>query len=178
MIRQNVDPTAGGGFTSNSEADFSGIVGRGYDLNRYHHVGLEFPIRPVENQAMVAVALAFQPEVILDLHGDLHKTDCQLDFASVQPGQVLGLLPTAECVEPNLADDFRLLSPFADAQVDSTQEYIVKNLAVNVMKRTEEIFEGSVGRFSQLQLGSGNINSGASTSYQVIGAGVYWLGNG
>lgn len=96
MSRQNVDPHAGGGFLTNSEADFNGVVGQGYDLNRYHYISLTSPIRPVETQALVATALAFNPEVVLDLHGDLHKTNCQIDFSSINPGQVLGLLPTAE----------------------------------------------------------------------------------
>ncbi len=172
LIRQNVDSSAGGAFGVNSEADFAGIVGRGYDLNRYHHVGLDKPIRPVENQAMVAAALAFKPEVVLDLHGDLPKSDCQLDYSSIVPGQVLGLLPTAECVYPDQQQDFRLLSPFADAESFSSQEDLIQTLAVNVMQRVEASFDGSVGRFSQVQLGAGNIGNGASARYQVIGAAV------
>ncbi|OMH25759.1 M14 family zinc carboxypeptidase [Motiliproteus sp. MSK22-1] len=172
LIRQSVDATAGGAFASDSEADFSGIVGRGYDLNRYHHVGLDKPIRPIESQAMVAAALAFQPLVILDLHGDLHKTDCHIDFDSILPGQVLGLFPTGECAEPDQEDDVRLMSPFADAKVGSEQENLVKSLAVDVMDRVDEVFDGSVGRFSQVQFGSGNIGSGSAATYQVIGAGA------
>ena len=172
LIRQSVDAAAGGAFTSDSEADFSGIIGRGYDLNRYHHVGLDKPIRPVENQAMVAAALAFQPQMILDLHGDLHKTDCALDFSSILPGQVLGLLPTGDCIEPGLEENARLMSPFADAQAGSEQENLVQSLAVDVMKRVDEVFEGSVGRFSQVQFGSGNIGSGSTATYQVIGIGA------
>jgi len=169
FIRQNVDSSAGGSFLSNSEIDFSGIVGRGYDLNRYHHASLNYPIRPVENQAMVASVLAFQPSVILDLHGDLHKTDCQIDFSTIQTGQVLGLLPSAECVTPDLKEDFRLLSPFADAQPNTPSEFLIQSLGVKVMKRIEKVFKGSVGRFSQVQLGSGNIGNGATGNYQQLG---------
>ena len=172
LIRQNVDSSAGGALASDSEADFVGIVGRGYDLNRYHHVGLDKPIRPVENQAMVAAVLAFQPEVILDLHGDLPKSDCQLDYSSIVPAQVLGLLPTAECLNPDQQQDVRLLSPFADAEPFSSQEDLIQTLATNVMQRIEANFDGSVGRFSQVQLGAGNISSGASADYQVIGTAV------
>ncbi|UPW18650.1 hypothetical protein M0C34_20950 [Agarivorans sp. TSD2052] len=170
LIRQNVDPQAGGGFTGNSEADFHGIVGRGYDLNRYHHVALDKPIRPVESQAMVATALAFMPEVILDLHGDLQKTDCQLDLSSINPGQILGSLPTVECSTDKRQKDFRLLSPFADAQTGTQQERVAQSLAAKVMKKIDRLFIGSVGRFSQVQLGAGNIGSGATGSYQLIGA--------
>ncbi|WP_411993388.1 M14 family zinc carboxypeptidase [Agarivorans sp. DSG3-1] len=170
LIRQNLDPQAGGGFAENSEAGFIGIVGRGYDLNRYHHVKLDKPIRPVESQAMVAAALAFQPHTVLDLHGDLQKTDCQLDFRTIQPAQVLGVLPTVDCLSEEHQGNFRLLSPFADAIPDSQQEKLVQSLAVEVMQRVDRLFVGSTGRFSQVQLGAGNISSGATGNYQFIGA--------
>ena len=170
LIRQNIDPTAGGGFTTNSEADFSGVVGRGYDLNRYHHVGLDKPIRPVETQAMVAAALAFEPKVILDLHGDLHKSDCQLDYTSIVPGAILGILPTGECLSPNSTEDFRLLSTFADAKVGSPEESLIQSLSADIMHSVQQRFQGSVGRFSQIQTGAGNISSGATASYQQINA--------
>jgi len=172
LIRQNIDASAGGGFLSNSEADFVGVVGRGYDLNRYHHVGLSNPIRPVETQAMVAAALVFQPKVVLDLHGDLHKTDCQLDYASIVPGAILGLLPTGECITPDVAQDFRLLSPFADAIPGSAEEFVIQSLAADIMLNVQQRFQGSVGRFSQIQTGAGSINSGATASYSLIGAGA------
>ncbi|MPW31241.1 hypothetical protein F9L16_19900 [Agarivorans sp. B2Z047] len=170
LIRQNVDPMAGGAFAENSEADFVGIVGRGYDLNRYHHVTLDKPIRPLESQAMVAAALAFQPGVVLDLHGDLQKTDCQLDFTSIKPAQVLGQLPTVNCLHGQTANNFRLLSPFADALPGSPQQFLAQSLAVKVMKKVDRVFVGSTGRFSQVQLGAGNISSGATANYQHIGA--------
>jgi hypothetical protein len=170
LIRQNVDPMAGGAFAENSEADFVGIVGRGYDLNRYHHVTLDKPIRPLESQAMVAAALAFQPEVVLDLHGDLQKTDCQLDFSSIKPAQVLGQLPTVNCLSGQTDHNFRLLSPFADALPGSPQQFLAQSLAVKVMKKVDRAFVGSTGRFSQVQLGAGNISSGATANYQHIGA--------
>ncbi|OUS09790.1 hypothetical protein A9Q89_12605 [Gammaproteobacteria bacterium 53_120_T64] len=169
FIRQNVDPSAGGAFAANSDADFAGVVGRGYDLNRYHHVDLDKPIRPAESQAMVAAVLAFRPDVMLDLHGDLSKTDCELDFASITAGQVLGLLPTAQCLQPGKKADQRLLSIFANATADSPQEQWVQHLGVNVMRATANSFEGSVGRFSQLQLGAGVVNGGGSGGYTGLG---------
>ncbi|NQZ22935.1 MAG: hypothetical protein HRT53_12880 [Colwellia sp.] len=172
LIRHNVDPSAGGGFLSNSEVDFAGVVGRGYDLNRYHHVDLNHPIRPVETQAIVAAALAFQPDVVIDLHGDLHKSDCTIDYSSINPGQVLGQLPTANCITPELKSDARLLSPFADAQPGSEQEFLVQSLSASVMRKIDRRFRGSVGRFSQIQSGGGNISSGVTSAYQLIGAGA------
>ena len=169
FIRQNVDPSAGGAFTANSDSDFFGVVGRGYDLNRYHHVDLDKPIRPPESQAMVAAVLAFRPDVMLDLHGDLSKTDCALDFSSIAPGQVLGLLPTAECLQPGNEANRRLLSIFANATIDSPQEQLVQHLGVSVMRATSHKFEGSVGRFSQLQLGAGTVNGGGSGGYTGLG---------
>ncbi|WP_432455351.1 M14 family zinc carboxypeptidase [Agarivorans sp. QJM3NY_29] len=172
LTRQNVDPSAGGAFTENSEADFVGVVGRGYDLNRYHYAGLEQPIRPVETQAMVAAVLAFRPEVVLDLHGDLQKTDCQLDMSSIQAGAVLGSLPTVACLAEDEADDFRLLSPYADAEPGSEHEFVVQSLAVNVMAKIASVFQGSVGRFSQLQLDAGHVSTGATGHYQQLGVAV------
>ena len=170
MIRENVNPYAGGGFAANSEAGFSGVVGHGYDLNRYHFVNLQSPIRPQETQAMVAAALAFNPEVILDLHGDLHKTDCQINPFSINPGQVLGQLPTAECFAPDNAEDTRLISPFADAIFSAEKEYLAQSLAVNVMEKVSQQFKGSVGRFSQIQLGNSDLSVGSPANYQLIGA--------
>lgn len=169
MIRENVNPAAGGGFLANSEQGFGGVVGQGYDLNRYHFVTLTDAIRPVETQAMVATALAFQPEIVLDLHGDLHKTDCVIDYTSINPGQVLGQLPTAECYQPDLSEDMRLISPFADAVFSPIAENLVQSLAVDVMTKVDEKFEGSVGRFSQIQLSANNLGAGAAANYQYIG---------
>lgn len=66
FFRENVDPRAGGAFDAvdgdpNSEPGFARVVGRGYDLNRYHFFNLDSAIRPVENQAIVAAETAFQP---------------------------------------------------------------------------------------------------------------------
>ncbi|MGJ8694215.1 MAG: M14 family zinc carboxypeptidase [Thalassotalea sp.] len=170
MIRENVNPAAGGGFQANTEAGFSGVVGHGYDLNRYHFVDLLNPIRPVETQAMVATALAFQPEIILDLHGDLHKTDCVIDYTSINPGQVLGQLPTANCYQDDQPADQRLISMFADAVFSSDAEHLAQSLAVNVMEKVAGRFDGSVGRFSQIQLGSTDLSIGSPANYQLIGA--------
>ena len=85
FYRFNIDKTAGHKETDDS---FRGAVGVGYNLNRYHIPNLDAPIRPVENQAMVAAMLAFQPNYIMDLHGDMPKVTCPLapdTVAEVEP---------------------------------------------------------------------------------------------
>jgi hypothetical protein len=86
FYRFNIDATAGTMPTSDA---FRGAVGVGYNLNRYHIANLDQPIRPVEAQAMVAAILAFQPNFVMDLHGDLPKVTCDIDsnnITEVYPG--------------------------------------------------------------------------------------------
>lgn len=100
FFRHNIDPTAGGGFQSPSETDFFGVVGRGYDLNRYMRTGLYNAVRPIESQAIVAVLLATRPDIVFDLHGDAPKVVCELDATSVRPKLVAGVLPAVKCKPP------------------------------------------------------------------------------
>lgn len=93
FYRFNIDPSAG---TRPTSDEFRGAVGVGYNLNRYHSANLDRPIRPVENQAMVAAILAFQPNFILDMHGDLPKVTCAIDQESATP-VVPGLLYDSNC---------------------------------------------------------------------------------
>ena len=93
FYRFNVDPTAG---TLPTRDPFRGAVGVGYNLNRYHVANLDKPIRPVENQAMVAAIKAFKPNFILDFHGDIPKVTCELDAASITP-VIPGLLYDSLC---------------------------------------------------------------------------------
>lgn len=171
LTRQNVDPSAGGGFVGDSEPDFFGVVGQGYNLNRYHHVGLDRPIRPLENQAMVAAALAFRPNYVLDLHGDVPKTDCALDLESLVPDAVLGALPSVECLEDqDLAAAQRQFSVFADAHPDSARDIEARALGAAILERVAWATDGSVGRFSQLQLAAGTFDKGTTEDYQQIGS--------
>lgn len=101
FFRHNVDRTAGGGFAGPSEQDFFGVVGRGYNLNRYVYAALHNAIRPVEAQALVGALHAFRPNAVFDLHGDLPKVICPLNPASVRPGGLLEVLPTVECSKPS-----------------------------------------------------------------------------
>jgi hypothetical protein len=171
--RMNVDPSAGGGFQANTEAGFSGVVGQGYNLNRYHYVDLDNAIRPVENQAMVSAALAFDPAYVLDLHGDVNKTDCELDFSSIVPGAVLGQLPSIECIGGGAVEDEirRDFSVFTDADDGTVLDTKIRAFSGKLLNRMESAAEGTVGRFAQIELGSGAVNdAAASIAYKKIGA--------
>ena len=93
FYRFNIDPTAG---TRPTNDNFRGAVGVGYNLNRYHSSNLDRPIRPVENQAMVSAILAFKPNFILDMHGDIPKVTCTINQESITP-VVPGLLYDSDC---------------------------------------------------------------------------------
>lgn len=93
FYRFNIDPTAG---TMPTDDPFRGAYGVGYNLNRYHVANLDKPVRPVENQAMVAAIKAFAPSFILDFHGDLPKVTCDIDPESITP-VVPGLLYDSVC---------------------------------------------------------------------------------
>ena len=170
ITRTNVDPQAGGGLIMNSEADFSGTVGVGYNLNRYHFVDLMRPIRPVETQAMVAVALAWRPEVVLDLHGDIGKTSCTIDLSSITIIPGVGL-PSAQCAVGSDQDPV-VLSPFEHTKVDDEAKKIKRSrtLAANIARSVEESGIGVVNRFAQIRTGSGVINGGDTAEYEKIGA--------
>jgi hypothetical protein len=169
----NVDPSAGGGFQANTEADFNGVVGQGYNLNRYHYVDLDNAIRPVENQAMVSAALAFDPDYVLDLHGDVTKTDCELDYSTIVPGAILGQLPSIECVGGGAVEDEvrRNFSVFTDADDGTVLDTQIRAFSGKLLNRMESAAEGTVGRFAQVQLGSGTANDGVSSvAYKKLGA--------
>ncbi|MCG8668085.1 MAG: hypothetical protein MI867_01630 [Pseudomonadales bacterium] len=93
FYRFNIDPTAG---TLPTGDEFRGAFGVGYNLNRYHVAKLDKPIRPVEAQAMVAAIKAFEPNYILDFHGDIPKVTCDIAEESISP-VVPGLLYDSVC---------------------------------------------------------------------------------
>ncbi|GJL54455.1 MAG: hypothetical protein NPIRA02_15870 [Nitrospirales bacterium] len=171
LTRTNVDPQAGGGYSEDSEEDFFGTVGVGYNLNRYHFVDLKHPIRPQEAQAMVAVGLAWRPEVVLDLHGDISKTSCVIDPASIMPGALVGGLPSAQC------QDGSPQSPVVFSPVVTTlnedagiQQRRSRTLAARVAKKIQRLGFGVVNRFAQIQTGAGTVNDGSSAAYAKLGA--------
>ena len=169
--RTSVDSEAGGTYIANSEDGFFGVVGHGYNLNRYHFAGLNDAIRPVEVQAMVAASLAFKPEYVLDLHGDTFKTDCELDLSTLIPNAVLGSLPTIECLASELPDTkLRSFSPFAYSEL-APRRTVSRALSSRLLAKIETETDGTVGRFSQIQSGTGAANGGtASEGYEEIGS--------
>lgn len=171
MTRTNVDPQAGGGYREDSEADFFGTVGVGYNLNRYHFVDLRHPIRPVETQAMVATGLAWRPEVLLDLHGDVHKTSCEIDPASIAPGAILEVFPSAECKPESDQSEvvFSVFSSIANDD-DGFQQKRSRVLASRLAHRVEMRGFGVVNRFAQIRTDAGVVNEGTFDAYAKIGA--------
>eukprot|EP00178_Gracilaria_changii_P021413 TRINITY_DN63642_c0_g1_i1.p1 TRINITY_DN63642_c0_g1~~TRINITY_DN63642_c0_g1_i1.p1 ORF type:complete len:566 (-),score=48.82 TRINITY_DN63642_c0_g1_i1:254-1951(-) len=186
FFRHNVDPAAGGGFIADTEPGFFGIVGRGYDLNRYHYVKLDGPIRPVETQALVAVQLAFQPRVTLDMHGDVQKCVCEIDRTSINPGSFLGALPSGKCElradsVPSLTtqrNESIVGSFFATDRLISTGvsdgsetmvlgrpltigQLILRRAISSAVSTLQPIIIGILARFSQLSLGTASLE-GAS----------------
>eukprot|EP00177_Eucheuma_denticulatum_P002067 GFKZ01003701.1.p1 GENE.GFKZ01003701.1~~GFKZ01003701.1.p1 ORF type:complete len:549 (-),score=47.80 GFKZ01003701.1:256-1902(-) len=177
FFRQNVDPSAGGGFVGLTEEDFFGVVGRGYDLNRYNYVALDQAVRPVESQSLVAVVHAFQPHFIFDLHGDVQKTVCEVDPESVVPNDLLGILPSAKCRPPTsevptlVTERERMVESsvipldegdFTNFPTAEQRRSIVQSrfLASSLVRSLDPLLKGSMVRFSQLQVGAGRLSGG------------------
>lgn len=199
FFRQNIDATAGGGFLEDTETDFYGVVGRGYDLNRYNYAGLNHPIRPVESQAIVAVLHVFRPDILFDIHGDQPKVRCELDSATVVPGAVQGVLPTVKCKKsgnsiPTLltdrksmviagffADDASVLSGKQTDSLKSGPKFtensrLVRSIAADIVSNIERRVTGSFSRFNQIQLeGSETFSDGtldrAALTLSAVGSG-------
>jgi hypothetical protein len=170
MTRTNVDPDAGGAYKGNSEEGFFGTVGVGYNLNRYHYVDLMKPIRPVETQAMVAVGLAWLPEVVLDLHGDIEKTSCEIDPSTITLIPGIGL-PSAQCIEGSDQAPV-VLSPFEFTDDEDEPNKILRSrtLASRIAQRVEASGFGIVNRFAQINTGTGGSNEGTIEAYEKIDA--------
>lgn len=169
LTRYNVDGEAGGGFQEDSEPDFFGVVGRGYDMNRYHHPDLRGAIRPVEVQGLVAAMLAFQPEVMFDLHGDIGKVDCPIDPTTIAPNPLLGGLPTAQCAGGHVDDDHIVqFSMIAGRQPDgSLEQRQRRTLGANIIDRIEDEGLGRGLRMTQIAVGGGVIAD--SEPYTALG---------
>ena len=129
MTRTNVDPQAGWAYQGDSEKGFFGTVGVGYNLNRYHYVDLMKPIRPVETQAMVSVGLAWLPEVVLDLHGDIGKTSCEIDLGTITPIPGIGL-PSARSSSRSAAASSAVTVTFAYLAVFEARDFLRVRLAL------------------------------------------------
>lgn len=175
LTRYTVDPTAGGGFIEDSEEGFRGVVGRGYDMNRYHYPDLSRPVRPRETQALIAATLAFSPDYIVDLHGDLLKGDCEIDMESIAPVPYLGGIPGATCLVneddptgPVPADDlihFSYISNILSNEDPSLEESYT--LGANLIEAVERRQLGLGARFSQVALDVGVVEE--ANPYHSIG---------
>lgn len=170
FFRHNVDPQAGGGFKEDTENSFFGVVGRGYDMNRYFFVRLDGAIRPLETQAIVAALHAYRPHILFDMHGDVQKALCDIDENSVVPASVIGFLPSAKCKPPGktiptvLTDRERTVvgSLFAEDRASasnmlagegfilSDSERLIRKIATRAFQRIEPRIAGHLARFSQI----------------------------
>ena len=154
----NVDPRAGVATLLQNGALY-GFFGHGFDLNRYHYVGFDTDdpehahfgkiIYPVENQAMVAVVRAFQPEVIWDMHNNNEQIACDENGVTVAEDQTLwfyspfsGDLPQVSC-----AGDEKLVNTsiiFAEEGGEAATR-----LAAHLLKTLDKIPFGSAARYAQ-----------------------------
>ncbi len=156
FYRSNVDPRASDQTLLASGALY-GFYGHGFNLNRYHFIGFDDPahvqydqrIYPVEAQAMVAVARAFKPQVIWDLHNNNEQVACDDGGIEVNAEQDLFYqsyfspgLPRAGCV--------------GTAKLVNTSIYITedlgeeaKRLGAYLMQSLDVTRFGSAARYAQ-----------------------------
>lgn len=181
LTRTNIDLKAGGGYTRDSEPDFFGVVGVGYNLNRYHYPGLDVPIRPVESQAMVAAIISSDPDYVIDLHGDLQKTVCRIDPDSINPGAILGAFTNAACIfnDPNepllggvVPESERVVfSPVGGSgnEDGGIKQKRARTLLAKIARGIQDEGFGKVTRFGQIQTGAGIATGGTAGAYADIG---------
>ena len=126
---------------------------------------------------MVAVGLAWLPEVVLDLHGDIGKTSCEIDPDTITPIPGIGL-PSVQCIEgsdraPVVLSPFEFTDKCEDE--DEDEDKIKKcrrsrTLASRIAQRVEASGFGIVNRFAQLKTGTGEFNEGTIEAYEKIDA--------
>lgn len=199
FFRHNVDRHAGGGFLSETEKNFFGVVGRGYDLNRYVYGGLQAAIRPVEAQALVAAILTFQPHALFDLHGDFPKTLCNLDPSSVTPLPALAPIGAVSCRPPApriptlrsgrqriavgsmIADDASVLSGAQFLGLTSGEAYtqrvrLTRSIAASIANTLDPRVKGRFVRFNQIALGNAALSDGTANRAALAtgGLGAGW----
>ena len=156
FYRLNVDPRASES-TDIDTGGFFGYFGHGFNLNRYHYIAFDQEghsqfgksIYPVEAQAMVAVARAFKPEVIWDMHNNNEQIHCDENGVEISEEQSLwfysafsGYLPKAKCV--------------GDEKLVNTSIFVVeeggddaKRFGAYLINVLEQGNFGSASRFSQ-----------------------------
>jgi hypothetical protein len=172
--RNNVDPSAGGGFTSLTESGFFGVVAQGYNLNRYMYVDLKTAIRPVECQAVVATALVFQPKYTIDIHGDVPKVTCPLVNVEFIPSIGLsgGLCGPPSLPTPEPQTDRR---NSVICSVDAIPETISRAWGARMINHMNCFDLGQTIRFTQIQTGSAVFNNGTSEQIGIVLGNHYLL---
>lgn len=173
FIRSNLNPEAGGGFTEASEPDFFGIVGRGYNLNRYNYADLKKAIRPVENQAIVAAVHAFRPKFGNDFHATLTLANCDVDLSTLDPDGVLPGFPSILCAAPAppivTAYDSEYATWFtvgADSDLYARPELVlehrnnIRTIGGKVLDKVDQQVEAGTSRYAQFSAGGGAVNNG------------------
>ena len=162
FYRFNIDPTAG---TKPTDDNFRGAVGVGYNLNRYHTATLDRPIRPVESQAMVSAILAFQPNFILDMHGDIPKITCNIDQESIVP-VVPGLLYDSNC-ESRMGSRISSISVRDMAEFIGNSDYAAQTWNSEITKGLR-FFGVGVGRHRQFNESVEILNTAGDYSQLII----------
>jgi hypothetical protein len=119
---------------------------------------------------MVSVGLAWRPEVVLDLHGDIGKTSCEIDFSTIKPIPGI-LLPSAQCIAGSDQAPV-VLSPFefTDGYDGINKILRSRTLASRIAQRVEASGFGIVNRFAQINTGTGEFNEGTIEAYEKIDA--------
>lgn len=156
FYRSNVDPRASDQTLLASGALY-GFYGHGFNLNRYHFIGFDDPahvqydqhIYPVEAQAMVAVARAFKPQVIWDLHNNNEQVACDDGGIEVDAQQDLFYqsyfspgLPRAGCVGAS-----KLVNTSVYTTEDLGDE--AKRLGAYLVRSLDVTSFGSAARYAQ-----------------------------
>lgn len=184
FYRYNVDKTAG---MAPTESDFFGSVNQGYDLNRYHYVGLNNAVRPVEAQAIVSAILAFRPDVLFDIHDDSSKSVCEIDLTSVTPPTQALPFPLAKCIAdigvPTVltnrssmivgsffGDDASILTSPQFTSLQSGLEFVqrkllTRNIIATAAGAVDPVVDGRIGRFSVPGFGVDSTNVGSIGSF-------------
>jgi len=160
--RPNVDPSAGGnrGATDGnplSEPEFWGIVGLGYDLNRYLYANFDKAIRPVEAQSVVAALHVFQPKAVLDAHSDMQNVVCAVDPFSFRSGgfyggtfECLGSVPTPTVTTAREMMVETRVASWLEGPPESKEVQLEHSLASSVINYIRPKMMGHVQRFALL----------------------------
>lgn len=125
--------------------------------------------------------LAFAPDYITDMHGDMLKGGCNVDLGSIAPNPYLNGIPTAVC---HVDEDDELLGPVPVDEIinfgmlvgyhpeGSVSRLRNHTLGANIIEAVEKRQLGLGARFTQIALGSGVVmefNPYAGLGIEMIG---------